>query len=474
MLQALNGRSIFEAIGPDWPFWEEEARLTRHPRERRDPRAGLSRRDFLKRTGGAALAAPSLAAILAACTKPGTTAPGGSSSSGKSGPGTGKFWPADSPYPLARQDAPVTWNLWQDPIASGQPIETGATLQIYNWSDYINPAVLKKFAAQYDCKVKVTTFNNTDEALAKMRTGQLQFDVFFPTIDILGKLITTKLIQPLQHSYVPHLASDVFENFQNPFYDQGWRYTVPYTTYTTGIAYRRDLISDDSVRAMSNPWDLLWDPTYKGKVGVYDEYRESISLALMKNGITDLNTTKQSDLDTAQNDLIAMIDAVNVRSEINGVYIGIPKGNFDVHLSWSGDAVGAYNYWPAATMANYEKIGFWYPSNRVGAINNDLITIPSTAEHPVLAHTFLDYIQTYEIAMLNFSWNGYQPPQKQADISTLTTTNNAYGVPYVFPWMQDAVITADDFATGKLELELTPATDALWHNVWQSFNAGVK
>jgi spermidine/putrescine transport system substrate-binding protein len=443
--------------------------LASHPRERRTPFGGLSRREFLKRSAIAAAATPSLAAVLAACTKPGTVA----TTSHASGPGTGKYWPAGSPYPLARQSAPVTWKNWQDPIASGQSPEAGATLQIYNWADYINLRVVKDFCAQYNCKYQITTFNNTDEALAKMRTGQLKFDVLFPTIDILGKLVTAKLIQPLNHSYVPHLVSDVFETFQNPFYDQGWHYTVPYTIYTTGIAYRRDIISDDSIRAMTNPWDILWDPTYKGKAGIYDDYRESISMALTREGVTDLNTTKESDLSKAQADLTSMIDLVNIRAEINGVYIGIPKGTFDVHLSWSGDAVGAYSYWPQSTMANYEKMGFWYPADRAGAINNDLIAIPASAEHPVLAHAFLDWMSTFDKAMLNYSWNGYQPPQKQADPSTLTTTNNAYGVPYVFPWMSDAVIQDSDFKTGRLELELTPAADQLWHNVWQAFNAGV-
>src|SRR5439155_7169928 len=90
-------------------------RLAIHPRERRSPSSGFSRRDFLKRSGGAALAAPSLAAILASCTKPGTLPP----SSNASGPGQGAYWPKGSPYPLARQNAPVTWELWKDPIASG-------------------------------------------------------------------------------------------------------------------------------------------------------------------------------------------------------------------------------------------------------------------------------------------------------------------------------------------------------------------
>jgi spermidine/putrescine transport system substrate-binding protein len=442
--------------------------MARHPRERYPN--GLSRREFLKRSAGAAVAVPSLAAILEACTKPGTVTAGPT----KSGPGTGKFWPADSPYPLARQDAPVTWKLWQEPVKAGQSPETDATLQIYNWDSYINLATVKQFCAHYKCKYNITTFQNTDEALAKMRTGQLQFDIFVPTIDILGKLVTTKLIQPLQHSYIPHLVSDVFDEYQNPFYDQDWHYTVPYTIYTTGIAYRRDVIPDATIRAMSNPWDILWDPTYKGKIGIYDDYRESICMALIKNGILDLNTTSQAQLDQAQKDLTDMIDAVNVRTDINGVYIGMPKGNFNVHLAWSGDAVGAYNYWPQLTMANYQKMGYWFPANRVGSINNDLIVIPSSAQHPVLAHLFLDWMMTFDNAMLNFSWNGYQPPQKQADVNTLTTTKNAYGVDYVFPWMSDAVVRPDDFKTGKLQLELTPATDQLWHNAWQSFNAGVQ
>lgn len=441
-----------------------------HPRERRTPFGGLSRREFLRRSAVAAAATPSLAAILAACTKPGT-AP---TTSHASGPGTGKYWPAGSPYPLARQTDPVTWKNWQDPIASGQSPEAGATLQIYNWADYVNLAVVKQFCAHYKCKYQITTFNNTDEALAKMRTGQLKFDVFFPTIDILGKLVAAKLLQPLQHSYIPHLVSDVFETYQNPFYDQGWHYTVPYTIYSTGVAYRRDIVSDAAIRAMSNPWDILWDPTYKGKAGIYDDYRESIGLALIKNGITDLNTSKPADLAKAQSDLTSMIDAVNVRTDINGVYIGIPKGAFDVHLSWSGDAIGAYSYWPAATEVNYEKMGYWFPSNHVGAVNNDLIAIPASAQNPVLAHAFLDWMMTFDNAMLNFAWNGYQPPQRKADPSTLTTTKNAYGVPYVFPWMSDAVVREEDFKTGRLELELTPAVDQLWHNAWQAFNAGVK
>ena len=247
---------------------------------------------------------------------------------------------------------------------------------------------------------------------------------------------------------------------------------MPYVAYTTGIGYRRDLIPDAQIRGMSNPYEIFWDTKYKGKVGIYDDYREAISMALLKNGITDLNTANQSDLDKAQSTLISLIDAVNVRTSINGVYIGIPKGTFDIHQAWSGDSVASWQYTPTQNLKTWQTLGYWFPADRKGAVFNDTLTIPANAQHPVLAHHFLDWMLTFKNAMLNYTWNGYQPPQRKADPETLTTTKSAYGEPYIFPWMSDAVVRESDFHIGYFEEELTPEVDQLWHNVWQAFNSG--
>src|SRR5258708_8696489 len=156
--------------------------MARHPKERPAWHGGMTRRDLLKRSAAASLAMPSMAAILDACSKPGTS-PGGSAHA--NGPGVGKYWPAGSPYPLARQDSPVKWKLWREPIKSGLAPEKGATLQIYNWADYIFLKFVKELCAAYNCKYQITTFNNMDEALANMRTGHVQSDFCFPTPDIL-------------------------------------------------------------------------------------------------------------------------------------------------------------------------------------------------------------------------------------------------------------------------------------------------
>src|SRR5439155_9427715 len=102
----------------------------------------------------------------------------------------------------------------------------------------------KEFAQGFGCKVEISTFNGVDAALAKLRTGQLDFDVYLPDPSFLGRLVLGKLIQPLNHSYLPTL-SNYWPQYQNPFYDVGSQYTVPYTIYTTGIGYRKDKVSED-------------------------------------------------------------------------------------------------------------------------------------------------------------------------------------------------------------------------------------
>ena len=244
--------------------------------------ARMSRRAFLSRSAATAVAV-SGGVLLSACGERDATgvAPG-----------------AGGPQ-LASPENPVTWPVPADAgrIADGLTPEQGATLRVYNWSEYIYKKVVQDFEKKYkkyDVKVQVSTYGNMDEAVAKLRGGQVAFDVLFPTYDYLGKLVQGNFLRPLNHSYIPNIEQ-VWPAFQNPWYDQGWNYSVPYTIYSTGIAWRVDKVKDD-IAKLPNPYEALWDEQYRGKVGILDDYREAIGMTLLKNGITDLNTASQDHL----------------------------------------------------------------------------------------------------------------------------------------------------------------------------------
>jgi spermidine/putrescine transport system substrate-binding protein len=149
-------------------------------------------------------------------------------------------------------------------VKAGKP-ESGGELQVYNYADYLNPEVIKAFGKQENVSVRVTTFNSLDEAFTKLSTGRLKFDVIFTAPDHLSRLVGSKLVQPLNLELVPNLHSEVWPELQNPFYDVGPRYSVPYTLYTTGIGWRNDEIKAFDPAELG--WESFWkSEPYRGRV----------------------------------------------------------------------------------------------------------------------------------------------------------------------------------------------------------------
>jgi len=402
----------------------------------------LTRRSFLGTAGGA-LAALGAAPLLEAC------------SSALAGTGT---------LPLPRPYNPVKWPVFSgnEAIASGLAPETGKTLQVYNWVAYVNQAVVNSFAKKYKCKVQVTTFNTMDEAMAKLRSG-LQFDVLMgATVDVLGQLIEGKLAQPLNHSYIPNI-SQAWPDFTNPFYDQGWQYTVPYTIYTTGIAWRKDLV-DENPYAMKNPWSMLWQPKYKGRIAILDDYREGISLGLMKNGLYDLNTTDYRQIGLSRRSLEQLTRLVNVRID-NNDYTEVPNASTWIHHAWSGDMAAAGYYMPKGVPV--KNVGYWFPADGKGPVANDTNMILRSAKNPVLAHTFLNYFLDLPNVLNNISFNGYMQPLTGVTPQVLVKEQ------ILPPPLLSTVVLPSYFRRGVAELQLPVDADALWQQAWLVVSNGL-
>jgi spermidine/putrescine transport system substrate-binding protein len=420
-----------------------------HPHEgwTEDRRSELiSRRGFLKQSAVAGLAVGGASSLLAACSSGGSAKAPTAVSSSSGG------------IPLPRPNSPVTWPLYADnaAIASNLTPETGATLRLFNWVAYINPQCLTDFGKKYKCKVEVTTFENMDDALAKLTSGQhLGFDVFFPTIDVMDKLVYGKIIQPLNHSYIPNI-SQAWTDFTNPFYDGKWQYTVPYTIYTTGIAWRKDKVHENPY-SMANPWAMPWQAKYKDKVAILDDARESISLGLMKNGIYNLNTTDPAQITAAGQQLQDLARLTNVHID-NNDYTEIPSGQIWIHHAWSGDIATAASYMPKGV--NVDVVGYWFPPDGRGPVGNDTITVLRGSSNPVLAHLFLNYMLDVNNVLTNISYNGYMQPINGITQQRLVAEQ------LLPPTLTSTVVLPSYFRRGVLELQIPTATNALWEQAW--------
>ncbi len=410
--------------------------------------------------GGGAVAA------LAGCES--TTTPVAVAGAGRGGDGLLGDATAGGPVdalgiPLARRDYPVRLPRTHDAVAASVKPERGGELRVYNYADYLNPAVIKEFGRREGVSVRVTTFDTLDEAFAKLQAG-LEFDVVFSTPDQLSRLVGREHVQPLNPDLVPNLQRTVWPELRDPPYDVDARYSVPYVTYSTGIGWRNDVLDYDPSR-LDQPWDALWrGARYRGRVAVLDDRREGLGMALLRRGVPNLNTEDPALIRRALADLEELKADVGVKTSISD-YETLPAGRTVLHESWSGDLISAVlSYLPAGTKG--DVLSYWAEPIG-GPIYNDVITVAAKARKPVMAHRFLDYLMDDEVAYANFSgYVGYQPPLTSIGPTTLFDKG-------VLPAsLRAAVVSREDYARGNAYLGLTAKGDQLWDTAWQSFRTG--
>jgi spermidine/putrescine transport system substrate-binding protein len=438
-----------------------------HPKDR----SGITRRQLARGAAGA-VAGAGVAAGLAACEN--TTTPVGAEAAGPTGAAaelvvqkpTG---PAGLPLP--RTDNSVTWAITDEnkPMKDGRSPEPGP-LRVYNYADYLDPSTLKKFQKEFSTKVEVATYNSADEAIAKLSSGSVGFDVI---VGLAGSnivdLIAHKLLMPLNHSYLPNLEKNIWPELADPFYDRGSRYTVPYVVWMDGIGWRNDKLKED-VAGMDVPWDIFWQAqAYRGKVGILDDRRDALSMPLQRDALhkgtrPDLNTEDADLISKAESDLSELGGICNPKVTITD-YQTLPEGKTVLHHSWSGDLLSAaFYYLPKGVKA--DVLSFWRPEQN-GVLQNDFFCIGRTSSQPALAHAFINFFLDDKNAYDNFvNFTGYTPPQKTFDAETLIKQG------LIPKTLEQAIIRPDQFASNQELLQLSVAGERVWDDAWSKFKAG--
>jgi len=280
------------------------------------------------------------------------------------------------------------------------------TLYIFNWSQYMDPAIIEAFEDEYDVEVVSNFYNSLPEMFSKLQAGgNSQYDIIVPSNYFVPRLIKTGLVQPLDHSKLPNL-DNLYARFIDPSFDPGNEYSVAYQWGTTGLIYNEEALGE------ADSWDVMFDP----------ERNPDQPFALISDGQVTMGVAcaylgfdyRCTDVDAWKETANLVIDTKD-RANFNGFADGTPQlqqiaqGNIDAGMSYNGD----YLFYRAEDPEAYENIKFTIPEE--GAeLWVDNMMIPSEAPNPDLAHQFINYILSAEVGAQLSNWTWYSSPNEAA------------------------------------------------------------
>ncbi len=149
-------------------------------------------------------------------------------------------------------------------------------LNIFNWGNYTNPDLIKKFEAEHNVKVTITDYDSNDTALAKIKAGGHGFDIVVPSASYIPIWIKENLIMKTEPNKMPNFKH-MDPRWIDVFYDKGREYTVPWQWGTVGLTVNKSVYSGDP-----NTSAIFLDPPdeLKGKINVVPEMLDVMYLAI--------------------------------------------------------------------------------------------------------------------------------------------------------------------------------------------------
>ena len=307
--------------------------------------------------------------------------------------------------------------------------EPERVVNFYNWSDYVDPAVLDRFTAETGIKVRYDTFDSNDTLEAKLLAGKSGYDVVVPSGYFLARQIAAGIFRKLDKSKLPNLANawpEIAARLAS--YDPGNQYAVNYMWGTTGIGYNVDAVRGLLGQgAAINSWDEIFDrekiSRFKDCGIHFLDLSDDIIPAALHYLQLDPNSSVPDDLQRAADLLL------NVRPYIrkfhSSEYLNaLASGEICLAVGFSGDIIQARR---RAAQANARAVIAYAIPKEGAQLWFDNLAIPSDAPNAAEAHALIDYLLKPEVAAANSNFvayaNGNLPSQKYINKSILDDRN---------------------------------------------------
>ena len=286
-----------------------------------------------------------------------------------------------------------------EPVAA-TAADGDCALNLFIWSEYIDPEIVSDFEKQHNCKVTIDLYEDNEAMIAKLQGGgDSLYDVVVPGNYVIPAMIKLGLLAELRKENIPNLAN-LDPNFASPEYDPGNKYSAAYQWGTVGIYARKK-----DGKPTPRTWGILFDKDQaSGSFLLMDSYREMMGSALRYKGWS-VNTPSADQLKEIRT---LLSDAKNRSQGFEGGVGGKNKvlGKVvDVAVVYNGDAVRG--------IADDPETEYFVPDEG-GVLWIDNLAVPAKAPHRDVAEKFINFILDPQVGARLSNYNQYATPNKAA------------------------------------------------------------
>lgn len=314
-------------------------------------------------------------------------------------------------------------------------------INVFNWSEYLPQTVIDKFQEETGIKVNYETYDSNEQMLAKISTGNSDYDIAVASDYMVDIMIKQGLLQEFDAANVDNIKN-IGDEYKGASYDPDNKYSIAYMVGSAMIGVNADKVT----KKITSVGDL-WDPVFKNSLVVLDDERAIIGLALKKLGYS-INETDPAKLEKAKQELLKL------KPNIKAFDSASPK-----KLLISGEATGAYVWNAEVALANKDNpsiVGV-YPTEGV-YLWQDSFVLPKGGQHKAEAEQFINFLLRPDISKMISDVFPYTNPNVEArKLMDKAVTDNEI----VYP-------TADAVKNGEHLRDLGDTTQ-LYDEIWTEF-----
>ncbi|MGV9891212.1 polyamine ABC transporter substrate-binding protein [Streptomyces sp. NPDC003395] len=332
------------------------------------PHRPLSRRSLLRTLGGTAVLG-----ALAGCGVPAAYVPPGDRAA------------ADT----SARDKRLTWSNWP----------------LYIDTDDDHPSrrpTLEAFEKQSGIAVDyVEEINDNDEFFGKISPALMNHqptgrDLVVISDWMCARFVRLGWVQELDAARMPHVERHLDPLLRSPAFDPGRRFTVPWQSGITGIAYNRRKLGRE-IRHVSD----LWADDLRGRVTLLSGLDEAFALLMLGNGV-DITRWTADDFHRVCDQVEAQVRRGQIRRFTGNDYTkDLVGGDVLACQAYSGDVV--------QLRADNPDIEFVVPEEGAELWAESLM-VPDLARHKANAERLIDHYYRPEVAAELAAWVTYVCP----------------------------------------------------------------